>query len=900
MPRRLFDPKNGIYVDNDEDLDRPCSYCKEQPAALNTAELHWCKGCKKTICKRHWFNEIPHELGSAEHVRLRPADIRELISAAWAASEVKKRDAPGEQDWLSDATGTNELWTLQGREASLWFGIDTASRKSFVNQELPIDLLRGSSETRFGNQFPCIVSFLGSTGAGISSLIKGLNTLDSPSESDMENPVAAHSGRVKLANSGVHLFADISTALSDRPLLYADCEGLFGENPTASGELDEFVAESIDSLRQIGKWITRPFSCNHRFLEREDFVQDEYPRILYPFSDILCYVVQQWPSNQKTLVTDLILWASRAHDKALNQAILPSCIIVVNDTTMKGRHHDHEITTGAILGGIENYPIQGEEIETLANEWNEIARTRSSRITTLGQLFHRYFRDVQILYIPPRSGGSANIVRTQLHKLRDKLQTTSAAIQRQREDTGGRVNTRQLDVYLSRAFESLWSGSGWPFDFGKYATIQEEAPTDLCQHASNLMSQLREQVMDISPDQFESCVANLLSSCAMFHLIRRFPELSEDGGRFSPRGGTIFIRHAKRILKRDVDEFGAAYRRFHQDSRCWYRRGTKQCRNRAKGHSKDHQEYHGSVFAFGGYHTYWTERGNKRFVKRMRATIALGFGVIRGLSEEEFLEAMEGVAKGGLKMQAIGSLERWFPYYEGFFCAKSLDESLTSVLGSWNPLIGAITYPIEKMGTWTRTNSMGKGEKVRDLRVGAVAATEEGESYQTWVLGNYPRDDKGTPFPWKPRAYRHAESMPFFSLWQAARCSSVAPGLFPAARAANHESFVDGNAAKVSTIETAMEEAALIWPSTPEAHIGVSIGVGRSQNRTTPWWFSRVALHSWEDRDVDQYEEDLDPHEAWDKHYRTLSRSQRSRLRRLDVDFQQEALPSVQASRIGN
>lgn len=124
-----------------------------------------------TICKRHWFNEIPHELGSAEHVRLRPADIRELISAAWAASEVKKRDAPGEQDWLSDATGTNELWTLQGREASLWFGIDTASRKSFVNQELPIDLLHGSSETRFGNQFPCIVSFLGSTGAGISSLI---------------------------------------------------------------------------------------------------------------------------------------------------------------------------------------------------------------------------------------------------------------------------------------------------------------------------------------------------------------------------------------------------------------------------------------------------------------------------------------------------------------------------------------------------------------------------------------------------------------------------------------------------------------------------------------------------------------------------------------------------------
>ena len=60
------------------------------------------------------------------------------------------------------------------------------------------------------------------------------------------------------------------------------------------------------------------------------------------------------------------------------------------------------------------------------------------------------------------------------------------------------------------------------------------------------------------------------------------------------------------------------------------------------------------------------------------ATIALGFGVIRGLSEEEFLEAMERVAKGGLKMQAIGSLERWFPYYEGFFCAKSLDESLTS------------------------------------------------------------------------------------------------------------------------------------------------------------------------------------------------------------------------------
>ncbi|KAK4071116.1 hypothetical protein Purlil1_13511 [Purpureocillium lilacinum] len=1020
------------------------------PATHDDAQLIWCVGCKKTICEPHWTMERSHKLRRPEHIRLRPADIKKSLPQARLAREAEEMDDAWAKGWLSDVADPDQLRELQKKEArNVWFGVDTQSRKSFVNQGLLLDLLRRSGRMHFGNQFPCIVSFLGATGAGKSSIIKGLNTLHNPSSArDMENPVAANSDGVNPTSSGVHLFADVSTAQTDRPFLYADCEGLFGGNSETAGETDDFIKESIDSLKRAGKWLIRPLSHGHKDFDREDFVRDVYPRILYAFSDILCYVAQQRPSHLETILKDLILWASRVHNTALNQAILPSCIIVINNTPLTDQCEDEEFARKTILGKMGRYPVQGDEIKKLANEWNEIAPSPSSRITNLKELFHRYFRDIQVLVVPPKSASSATSVRTQLQKLREKLHSTSTGIQRKREEIGGQVNTRQLDKYLSRAFEHFLSFPDRPFDFAKHTMIQEAVPTGLVQNAESLMSQLREQVPDILPDQFDSSLVNLLSSYASFNVLLRYPGASDDGHRVSCAGEIISTTQAARILERYGNECGVAYREFHQNSRCWYRRGTKQCRNTAKGHSKDHQDEHGKVFAFGEYHTYWSEKASQTFVERVRetsnkfisssffrsyesglaqhfdnlrsqkeilkslkmtetcllclehvadislscghaicriclravgtpcphrntfklpecgicgtkfsqingwdrmvvkpekarprilaidgggvrsvisaqilllleahlglgisihhffdlivgnssgATIALGLGAL-DWSGSSCVAAMKEVATNGLTMRKLGLLERWFPSYDSFYCPEDLEKSLMGVLREHSPLIGDATYPVESSETLTMPAET--GIKVRDVRIGAVAATQDGDSYQTWVLGNYTRNDgQGLP-----RAYRHAESTSSFYLWHAARCSSFAPGLFPATRAPNYELFVDANVTQVPTIDTAIKEAALIWPRTTDdhtnlhAHIGVSIGVGHSQSRIASfWWFSRVALHSWIERDVDQYETKFDPDGAWKKYYHSLPSSDRNRLRRLDVDFKRDPLPSMVA-----
>jgi hypothetical protein len=86
----------------------------------------------------------------------------------------------------------------------------------------------------------------------------------------------------------VHLFADPLTYTKRRPFFYADCEGFSGGNDPPMTFLQEKHAQAATGWgkkREIS-W------TKEEQRSRQWIVENLYPRILFTFSDTICFVTR--------------------------------------------------------------------------------------------------------------------------------------------------------------------------------------------------------------------------------------------------------------------------------------------------------------------------------------------------------------------------------------------------------------------------------------------------------------------------------------------------------------------------------------------------------------------------------------------------------------------------------
>ncbi|KAL2857609.1 hypothetical protein BJX68DRAFT_263171 [Aspergillus pseudodeflectus] len=576
------------------------------------SKLFICSRCDDptlALCEAHWETWHPHKP---------PPEPKPKTGRSTRKSKAKSKPVPTHErrllrdqvclekrinDWLNEEDGNKYSEKHTKNLPSFWFGADLINGTFHLNSDLYGSMILSSAFQDRSKQFPSLVSFIGSTGAGKSTMIKAIIGCGISRTTTEENtstwariltPIAGIKAfAARPTSSNVHLYHDFATIDTARPILFADSEGLSGGNQTPFGA-------SMEAIAGIARKVI-PWKQSAHKITREYCVEHIYPRILYAFSDVLCYVIQQDPRVVETLVSRMIAWADKARNASLNQVTLPRVILILNNVALSDKERavweDGKLATELVIDNLKACTHLSPGLQEIADRWNGIL-DQGDHVHSVMDLFLRYFQSISVVYMPPRGKPQeAAVFYGQVQRLRHEILDSSQKVGVERLMSFNQVDSRCLESLLNIGIEHFFNKLDEPFDFFQIARMNRPLSKSIGDNATYLMTTMEET---------EANWKQLDERCRdLFVSYRTMMVLSERRSGRSTIGvleGTTF-----------AEPFQDAHKKFYTSSRCWFIKGQRRCRNTREGHTKGHLDRHGEFIASGGYQTEYEEQHSSEF-----------------------------------------------------------------------------------------------------------------------------------------------------------------------------------------------------------------------------------------------------------------------------------------------
>ncbi|KAF2758985.1 hypothetical protein EJ05DRAFT_499409 [Pseudovirgaria hyperparasitica] len=575
---------------------KPCENCD----AANVQTWH-CSYCDMLFCDPCWVKQGPHKSGKTgpDGLPHEKADLR-----------IVKRL----KDILTPSSDPTEQAGLHiDDEDTTWFGIDRDNNHQpvFYDYGRYATIIANSTTPESKVRYPQLVSFIGQTGAGKSTLVKMLIDQQERQSSGyprgpFPSPVVGSSRNDNVPTSGdVHLYGDPRTYNSQYPVLYADCEGLEGgENTPMSVQFKEKSSKHSNRKRSDSNpdhrkrtKITRVARGTQRHMtwanspetqKRQYAVTELYPRLLYTFSDVIVFVLRNPKTFESSVLSKLLGWASASMEKSLNQPTLPHAIIALNATDMEvdPREWEPEFATRTLMANVAGAIHRDSGYRQLADYWSS---QEGRRINTTKDLLECYYSSVTVVRIPVK--GRYMKIDEQINKLHTTITERSAQSFRAKRSSRMLSNSEELNIYLQSAFDHFSNDLDTPFNFMDVAFKINPIPLDFGGNILKLAVAMRNSGKFEDPRQLFKDLSFMVASCILLDCSRQ--NLKGPADRILERGYLDYCDNA-------LEDYCAIF------LPCQYENRRGRCVNVREGHIKGHQNERGAVIGKGAYESTFT------------------------------------------------------------------------------------------------------------------------------------------------------------------------------------------------------------------------------------------------------------------------------------------------------